>query len=236
MRTGVCVRGPARAAGAHARAPQVHCNNMFGKGVKTFREVQCFFRSEASEWEPNAVSFPLVLDDVNPSARFVTVPLHHRMASAIKCQYHFADTWLMFSEVTFQSGGALGARARGGGGSHRAVGPAAWARPLSTRGRGPPQLRLSVALGRGARVHQGDRDSGGRVPRSVDGGRLRRPAGSPLPAASPRGPPCGSDSPSSPDRRCHVQQLRGPAHVARGAHHLRCVWARRGSAGRGGGV
>ncbi|XP_024899689.1 discoidin domain-containing receptor 2 isoform X3 [Pteropus alecto] len=86
---------------------KVHCNNMFGKGVKTFKEVQCYFRSEASEWEPNAVSFPLVLDYVNPSARFVTVPLHHRMASAIKCQYHFADTWLMFSEVTFQSDAAM---------------------------------------------------------------------------------------------------------------------------------
>lgn len=83
---------------------QVHCNNMFAKGVKIFKEVQCYFRSEASEWEPTAVSFPLVLDDVNPSARFVTVPLHHRMASAIKCQYHFADTWMMFSEITFQSG------------------------------------------------------------------------------------------------------------------------------------
>lgn len=87
---------------------QVHCNNMFAKGVKIFKEVQCYFRSEANEWEPNAVSFPLVLDDVNPSARFVTVPLHHRMASAIKCQYHFADTWMMFSEITFQSGWELG--------------------------------------------------------------------------------------------------------------------------------
>lgn len=77
---------------------------MFEKGVKTFREVQCYFRAEAGEWEPDAVSFPLVLDDVNPSARFVTVPLRHRMASALKCQYHFADTWMMFSEITFQSG------------------------------------------------------------------------------------------------------------------------------------
>ncbi|KAM7336463.1 discoidin domain-containing receptor 2 isoform X2 [Microtus pennsylvanicus] len=86
---------------------KVHCNNMFAKGVKIFKEVQCYFRSEASEWEPTAVSFPLVLDDVNPSARFVTVPLHHRMASAIKCQYHFADTWMMFSEITFQSDTAM---------------------------------------------------------------------------------------------------------------------------------
>ncbi|NXK54641.1 DDR2 protein, partial [Chauna torquata] len=86
---------------------KVHCNNMFAKGVKIFKEVQCYFRSDTSEWEPNAVSSVLVLDDVNPSARFVTVPLLHRMASAIKCQYYFADTWMMFSEITFQSGTAV---------------------------------------------------------------------------------------------------------------------------------
>ncbi|NWW44211.1 DDR2 protein, partial [Pedionomus torquatus] len=85
-------------------AMKVHCNNMFAKGVKIFKEVQCYFRSDTSEWEPSTVSSVLVLDDVNPSARFVTVPLLHRMASAIKCQYYFADTWMMFSEITFQSG------------------------------------------------------------------------------------------------------------------------------------
>lgn len=97
---------------------------MFAKGVKIFKGVQCYFRSDASDWEPNAVSFPLVLDDVNPSARFVTVPLHHRMASAIKCQYHFADTWMMFSEITFQSGRGRGrGRGRGAGTAGTAVVP-----------------------------------------------------------------------------------------------------------------
>ncbi|NWR81024.1 DDR2 protein, partial [Centropus unirufus] len=88
-------------------AMKVHCNNMFAKGVKIFKEVQCYFRSDASEWEPSVVSSVLVLDDVNPSARFVTVPLLHRMASAIKCQYYFADAWMMFSEITFQSGAGI---------------------------------------------------------------------------------------------------------------------------------
>ncbi|NXF60747.1 DDR2 protein, partial [Ciccaba nigrolineata] len=90
-------------------AMKVHCNNMFAKGVKIFKEVQCYFRADASEWEPSAVSSVLVLDDVNPSARFVTVPLLHRMASAIKCQYYFADAWMMFSEITFQRKWGCGA-------------------------------------------------------------------------------------------------------------------------------
>ncbi|NXY22595.1 DDR2 protein, partial [Atrichornis clamosus] len=106
-------------------AMKVHCNNMFAKGVKIFKEVQCYFRADASEWEPSAASPVLVLDDVNPSARFVTVPLQHRMASAIKCQYYFADTWMMFSEITFQSGDALGGCAPSHGGKGQRVTP--WA-------------------------------------------------------------------------------------------------------------
>ncbi|KAK1796685.1 hypothetical protein P4O66_009709, partial [Electrophorus voltai] len=81
----------------------VHCNNMFSRRVKVFQKVVCYFRSE-SDWEPTPVSFSPVMDDVNPSARFVTVAFHNHMASAIKCQYHFSDIWMMFSEITFQSG------------------------------------------------------------------------------------------------------------------------------------
>uniref|UniRef100_A0AAR2JZ75 Discoidin domain-containing receptor 2 n=1 Tax=Pygocentrus nattereri TaxID=42514 RepID=A0AAR2JZ75_PYGNA len=82
---------------------KVHCNNMFSRRVKTFQKVVCYFRSE-SDWEPTPISFSPVMDDVNPSARFVTVSLHNHMASAIKCQYYFSDMWMMFSEITFQSG------------------------------------------------------------------------------------------------------------------------------------
>lgn len=78
---------------------------MFSKKVKTFRQVTCYFRS-ASEWEATAVTFSPVVDSVNPSARFVSVALDNHMASTIKCQYYFADAWMMFSEITFQSGGA----------------------------------------------------------------------------------------------------------------------------------
>ncbi|XP_026854673.2 discoidin domain-containing receptor 2 isoform X2 [Electrophorus electricus] len=85
---------------------KVHCNNMFSRRVKVFQKVVCYFRSE-SDWEPTPVSFSPVMDDVNPSARFVTVAFHNHMASAIKCQYHFSDIWMMFSEITFQSDTAM---------------------------------------------------------------------------------------------------------------------------------
>lgn len=48
--------------------------------------------------------FKTVLDDKNPSARYVTVPLNRRAAKSLRCRFHFADVWMMFSEISFQSG------------------------------------------------------------------------------------------------------------------------------------
>uniref|UniRef100_H2VCH9 Discoidin domain-containing receptor 2 n=1 Tax=Takifugu rubripes TaxID=31033 RepID=H2VCH9_TAKRU len=85
---------------------KVHCSNMFSHHVKAFRQVLCHFRSE-SDWEPSPLLFSPAVDEENPSARFVTVSLANHMASAIKCQFYFADTWMLFSEITFQSDTAM---------------------------------------------------------------------------------------------------------------------------------
>uniref|UniRef100_A0A672QUP4 receptor protein-tyrosine kinase n=1 Tax=Sinocyclocheilus grahami TaxID=75366 RepID=A0A672QUP4_SINGR len=84
---------------------KVHSNNMFSRGVKIFASVSCVFKLHLiSEWEAEPVEFHTVLDDRNPSARYVTVPLKHRLATALCCRFYFADTWMMFSEISFQSG------------------------------------------------------------------------------------------------------------------------------------
>ncbi|KAM4604954.1 discoidin domain-containing receptor 2 [Polymixia lowei] len=85
---------------------KVHCSNMFSRGVRMFRQATCFFRSGA-DWEAEPVSFRLPVDRVSPSARFVTVPLGDRTASAIRCRFYFNDLWMLFSEVAFQSGSAM---------------------------------------------------------------------------------------------------------------------------------
>ncbi|XP_041098575.1 discoidin domain-containing receptor 2 isoform X2 [Polyodon spathula] len=83
---------------------KVHCNNMFSRGVKIFRKVSCLFKPRLiSDWEPEPVGITTVLDDKNPSARFVTVPLGNRVGKELRCQFSFADTWMMFSEISFQS-------------------------------------------------------------------------------------------------------------------------------------
>ncbi|XP_072294536.1 discoidin domain-containing receptor 2 isoform X2 [Eucyclogobius newberryi] len=85
---------------------KVHCNNMFSKHVKVFKEVVCYFRSDV-DWELSPLSFSPVEDLTNPSARFVTVNLAHHMASAIKCQFYFSEAWMLLSEITFQSDTAM---------------------------------------------------------------------------------------------------------------------------------
>ncbi|XP_009077977.1 PREDICTED: discoidin domain-containing receptor 2-like [Acanthisitta chloris] len=83
---------------------KVHCNNMFSKGVKIFQRVECLFKPRLiADWEPEPVGVATVLDDKNPSARFVTVPLSQRVGKAILCRFYFADTWMMMSEISFQS-------------------------------------------------------------------------------------------------------------------------------------
>ncbi|XP_076001027.1 discoidin domain-containing receptor 2-like [Genypterus blacodes] len=85
---------------------KVHCNNMFSRGVRMFKQAACYFRS-GSDWETDPVSFRSTVDRVSQSARFVTVPLGDRTASSIRCRFYFADSWMLFSEIAFQSGSAV---------------------------------------------------------------------------------------------------------------------------------
>ncbi|XP_041697533.2 discoidin domain-containing receptor 2-like isoform X1 [Coregonus clupeaformis] len=84
---------------------KVHCNNMFSRGVRMFRQASCYFRTSDSDWESQPVSLRLPVDRVSQSARFITVPLGDRMASTIKCRFAFNEAWMMISEVAFQSAG-----------------------------------------------------------------------------------------------------------------------------------
>uniref|UniRef100_A0A8C9YQB4 receptor protein-tyrosine kinase n=1 Tax=Sander lucioperca TaxID=283035 RepID=A0A8C9YQB4_SANLU len=83
---------------------KVHSNNMFHRGVKIFSNVSCWFKPRLiAGWEVEPVAFKTVLDDRNPSARYVTVPLNRRAGKSLRCRFFFADVWMMFSEISFQS-------------------------------------------------------------------------------------------------------------------------------------
>lgn len=85
---------------------KVHSNNMFSRGVKIFSSVSCWFKRQLASSFGERVEFRTVLDDRNPSARYVTVPLG-RIAVVIRCSFSFADVWMMFSEISFHSEDAV---------------------------------------------------------------------------------------------------------------------------------
>uniref|UniRef100_A0AAQ5XTU7 Discoidin domain-containing receptor 2 n=1 Tax=Amphiprion ocellaris TaxID=80972 RepID=A0AAQ5XTU7_AMPOC len=92
---------------------KVHSNNMFSRGVKIFSSVSCQFKPHLiANWEAEPVAFKTVLDDRNPSARYVTVPLNRRAAKSLRCRFYFADVWMMFSEISFQSVKKIKSRTR----------------------------------------------------------------------------------------------------------------------------
>ncbi|XP_054629368.1 discoidin domain-containing receptor 2 isoform X1 [Dunckerocampus dactyliophorus] len=87
---------------------KVHSNNMFARGVKIFSSVSCWFKTRlVADWEAEPAVFNTVLDDRNPSSRYVTVPLDRRAAMSLRCRFDFADMWMMFSEISFQSDSML---------------------------------------------------------------------------------------------------------------------------------
>lgn len=93
---------------------------MFSKGVKIFQKVECLFKPRLiADWEPEPVGVVTVLDDKNPSARFVTVPLNQHVGKAILCRFYFADTWMMMSEISFQSGECSSSRVDPGEGGEQ---------------------------------------------------------------------------------------------------------------------
>eukprot|EP00061_Rhincodon_typus_P015296 g42895.t1 len=61
----------------------VHCNNLYTKSVKIFHRVECYFKQQlVANWERESVGVTTVMDDKNPSARFVVVPLGQRLGSS----------------------------------------------------------------------------------------------------------------------------------------------------------
>uniref|UniRef100_A0A8V5GZ64 Uncharacterized protein n=1 Tax=Melopsittacus undulatus TaxID=13146 RepID=A0A8V5GZ64_MELUD len=91
------------------RAMQVHCNNMHTHGVSIFKEVECLFKKTlATAWEPTPATHSVVGTMMDPRARSIMVPLGGRQARFIRCHFFFSGEWMLFSEVTFFSGGWWG--------------------------------------------------------------------------------------------------------------------------------
>lgn len=87
---------------------QVHSNNRHTQGVRVFNKVECEFKPGILQpWSP-PLTLEVPLEDLkDPSSRTISLPLGARPAQILRCQFFFADRWLLISEITFLSGRRL---------------------------------------------------------------------------------------------------------------------------------
>uniref|UniRef100_A0A8L0DM50 receptor protein-tyrosine kinase n=1 Tax=Oncorhynchus mykiss TaxID=8022 RepID=A0A8L0DM50_ONCMY len=85
---------------------QVHSNNHHTQGVRVFSKVECQFKPGLLlPWSSPPLSLAVPLEDLkDPSSRPISLPLGGRPAQILRCQFAFADRWMLISEISFFSG------------------------------------------------------------------------------------------------------------------------------------
>uniref|UniRef100_A0A8C8C990 receptor protein-tyrosine kinase n=1 Tax=Oncorhynchus tshawytscha TaxID=74940 RepID=A0A8C8C990_ONCTS len=85
---------------------QVHSNNRHTQGVRVFSKVDCQFKPGLLlPWSSPPLSLAVPLEDLkDPSSRPISLPLGGRPAQILRCQFAFADRWMLISEISFYSG------------------------------------------------------------------------------------------------------------------------------------
>uniref|UniRef100_A0A8K9WV96 receptor protein-tyrosine kinase n=1 Tax=Oncorhynchus mykiss TaxID=8022 RepID=A0A8K9WV96_ONCMY len=88
---------------------QVHSNNRHTQGVRVFSKVDCQFKPGLLlPWSSPPLSLAVPLEDLkDPSSRPISLPLGGRPAQILRCQFAFADRWMLISEISFYSGAGL---------------------------------------------------------------------------------------------------------------------------------
>ncbi|XP_038848651.1 epithelial discoidin domain-containing receptor 1 [Salvelinus namaycush] len=84
---------------------QVHSNNRHTQDVRVFSKVECQFKPGLLlPWSSPPLSLAVPLEDLkDPSSRPISLPLGGRPAQILRCQFSFADRWMLISEISFYS-------------------------------------------------------------------------------------------------------------------------------------
>lgn len=83
-------------------AMHLHVNNQFSKGVQVFSHAKVYLSVfDSQRLEP--VVFSYVADQLMEHSRDVTIKLHQRLGRFLRLHLYFAASWLLLSEVSFDS-------------------------------------------------------------------------------------------------------------------------------------
>lgn len=74
--------------------------------MRVFSKVECQFKPGLLlPWSSPPLSLAVPLEDLkDPSSRPISLPLGGRPAQILRCQFAFADRWMLISEISFYSG------------------------------------------------------------------------------------------------------------------------------------
>ncbi|XP_077986480.1 discoidin domain-containing receptor 2-like isoform X2 [Glandiceps talaboti] len=82
---------------------KVHTSNQFAKEVSVFESVLLWFGLENGNFLPAPLLLTVAPDNQHQEAKYIILNLQHRIGKFVKCQFQFANTWMMISEVSFES-------------------------------------------------------------------------------------------------------------------------------------
>ncbi len=85
-------------------AVRFYCNNLFSKEVRAFRKAKLYFSIGGKYYQETPVVYDYMRDTLIEFARYVIIPIQHRVARYIKADLYFDARWMMVSEVKFDSG------------------------------------------------------------------------------------------------------------------------------------
>ncbi|XP_049828214.1 discoidin domain-containing receptor 2-like [Schistocerca gregaria] len=84
-------------------AVHIFCNNQFTRDVQVFSEANVLFSVGGKIYEGEPITFTYMEDRIFENSRNITIKLHHRVGRFVKLRLHFANRWIMISEVSFDS-------------------------------------------------------------------------------------------------------------------------------------
>lgn len=82
---------------------RVHCNNLFHRDVRVFAAAVVYV-GDVTEGSMPGLRYDYKRDSLSESARVVSVPLRHLVASTLTVRLVFDARWLLVSEIQFDSG------------------------------------------------------------------------------------------------------------------------------------
>lgn len=81
-----------------------YVNNFFSKEVELPRYVEVVFGLEEGIYSRNKIHHVVRQDRDHDDARWVNVDLEKRIAKYVKCTLSHRNTWILISEISFESG------------------------------------------------------------------------------------------------------------------------------------